>query len=244
MQNTFNHEAPGQKQIWLLRHGTNEAGQAGEDPPLSAQGQQEIEAVSSFLAGRELCSPIMILSSSFLRVVQTTEILEQALGQAGYDEIYRFQADEVAGGSQDIVKILQLMNVLDQPKHKGIPVKTDNPIGTLILVGNKRNSLLEMMRIMIDPRSEIAMMRGDGTRPDEIDMDYVMDVLGDEEALQAYLGNDDEFKILEKAHLTGYSLNVPNWCACHKPGFGTLIEDRASADIVDAPRFHSVVKPT
>lgn len=212
---------PQGKNLWLVRHGTNEKIEDGYegniDPDLSTLGQQEVQMIARELAVSNLPYPVVILSSSANRATQTAGLIEKALVPAG--KVHHFQLGELLSDDEDDLKaIFRVIGALDNIELQG---KSDSgesvinslgTVGSLIIIGHKRNMLLETVRMVTDPVGEVERLRGDGPGAEEpATYERLHEVADDEDELRAYLGGDDDMDIFEEARLVGYHLEIEGW---------------------------------
>lgn len=229
--------ATSEKQLWLVRHGSNGIFSENEsDPPLSAQGREEIARLAQYLAARRIPGPVLILSSTDRRNQETAEIITDSL-RARDGSVLPYSCDAVASGERkDMAAMLYLLSSLDSLARIGLAEEGDTPAGSLILIGNRRNALLEMLSVIADPATEIADIRGKGERPDDIDLREVFARHRGGGWMGDYLVNgDDPMKLFEKAALAGYRLTVPRWRDCAQAGFARKIAARNFSATPAAP---------
>ena len=100
-------------EIYILRHGTAEpqhAGRADSERKLTDEGREKLRLVLARARGAGV-APSLILTSPFIRAVQTAELAAQALGYTG--EIEKTDALVPSSSSRQVWRLLR--SRADQP---------------------------------------------------------------------------------------------------------------------------------
>jgi phosphohistidine phosphatase SixA len=227
MQNDFTEAVRPPLTIWLMRHGSNQKGEAeGDDMRLSEQGEREGQAMADFLAAQEPAYPVLILSSDFVRNVDTGNIVRKTLEKGG--EVRQFSTPVIRSSENaDIKSVYGLIQKLDDPAVCG----ASGPPRTVILIGNKRNMFLEYSRIVIDMKGELVRQSSQPAAMAALDTEaiHALAQADDKSAFDDLVG-DKDMEMFEEGRVVGYELAMNHWREFPDPDKVRLIIDRSFSE--------------
>ena len=230
MQNDFAEAAGPPLTIWLMRHGSNQKGEAeGDDMRLSEQGEREGQAMADFLATQKPAYPVLILSSDFIRNIDTGNIVHKTLDGRG--EVLQFSMPAIRGQEDDDIKsVYKLIQNLDDPETYGV-FGSSGPPRTVILIGNKRNMFLEYSRIVIDMKGELVRQCEQAAAIAALDADAIHALAqADDTSEFDHLVGDKDMELFEEGRLVGYELAMSHWREFPDPDKVRLIVDKSFSE--------------
>lgn len=200
-----------EKQIWLVRHGTNLTAGAPEDFPLSDAGRAEARAIGSCLRDRNIPGPVVLLSSPERRGYETGDLIMDEVRPSVEGGGVSFRVPHLASEmGDDFFQLMLLLVSLDDPSRiEGLTHLQS--VGSLILIGHRRNAFLETIGTILDLKGWFA--RATGRSGDEdIDVEKLADDILTEGWLENTVGEDrvltDTFA---RAEARGFRLIEPRW---------------------------------
>ena len=230
MQNDFTDAAGPPLTIWLMRHGSNQKGEAeGDDMRLSEQGEREGQAMADFLTTQKPAYPVLILSSDFIRNIDTGNIVRKTLEKGG--EVRQFSMYAIRGSEDaDIKSVYGLIQKLDDPAACGA-FGASGPPRTVILIGNKRNMFLEYSRIVIDMKGELVRQSSQPAAMAALDSDAIHALAqADDTSAFDHLVGDRDMELFEEGRVVGYELAMNHWREFPDPDKVRLIVDKSFSE--------------
>jgi hypothetical protein len=191
-------------QLWLARHGSNERDGVDPDAPLSEEGKLEIQRMVGFLRSQSLHFPLVIFTSHYKRNLQTASIVEEALAAKGPVEIFHCSAiaDEP---NRAVLATYSFLSGLDSRQIEG-----GGSAGSVMVIGNKRNMLLETLSFALDPAAALAEVSHDPSLIHSMDAAALEAMIMSDEC--GHLVDDSkQIEAYSKARLSGFELNIDRW---------------------------------
>lgn len=140
------------KYVWLIRHAENEREANAEgNLPLSPEGKRQFLRLSDLIASSShIAGPAAIIYANILRGEQSAAILSERFNAAGLAHSLSAQSELASEETEEMAQLLLKIYGSDAPPENDAPAPQ-----TLIFILHRRNELMNMLSVLIDPNAHM-----------------------------------------------------------------------------------------